>query len=65
MSDKATKRPFVNNNCIGCWACISVAPDYFDYNKEYLSEAKKCETYNEQDINNAISVCPVSAISWI
>ena len=65
MSNKVIKRPFVNNNCIGCGACISVASDYFDYNKNNLSEVKKCETYDEQEVNNAISVCPVKAIEWI
>ncbi|HBA45295.1 TPA: hypothetical protein DEG21_06085 [Patescibacteria group bacterium] len=44
---------------------MSVASEYFDYNNKNLSEAKICETYNEQDVNNAINVCPVSAISWI
>lgn len=60
-----TKRPFVNNNCIWCWACVAICWEVFDFLPEWLVKAKKLDKYNQSCINDAISSCPVDAISWI
>lgn len=49
--------------CIGCGACESIAPEYFEI-IDGLSEVKK--PYDEKDadlINEAIDSCPVQAIT--
>lgn len=49
----------VNDTCIGCGACVAVAPENFDYQEgvsvvinEEITEATK----------EALDVCPVGAI---
>lgn len=49
----------VNDTCIGCGACVAIAPDNFDYQEgvsvvtnEEISEATK----------EAVDACPVGAI---
>ena len=51
------------NKCIGCGACVSYAPEYFDFNDEGLSEAKTQESLDSEEVEQAIEVCPVGAIS--
>jgi len=65
LSDAWIKAPFVNENCIGCSACVAICPDVFDLSEEtYRAYVKKLENYDNPWINDAISACPVSAISW-
>jgi ferredoxin len=56
--------PKVNTSCIWCWACAAIASNYFTLNDEWYSVVKKSDIYNKKDIDNAISACPVDAISW-
>ncbi len=58
------KAPHVNETCIGCSACVAIAGEAFDLNDEGKSEVIECNSYNEEDIDNAIAACPVDAISW-
>jgi ferredoxin len=58
------KAPYVNETCIGCSACVAIAPEVFELNEEGLSVVIARDSYNEEDVNNAISACPVDAISW-
>jgi len=58
------KAPYVNETCIGCSACVAIAPEVFELNEEGLSVVIANDSYNEEDVNNAISACPVDAISW-
>lgn len=59
-----TKKPIVNSNCIGCGACVAICPNSFELNEEGMSEVIDNETYDESCVNDAISACPVDAISW-
>ena len=62
---KPVKRPFVNNSCIWCWACIAICPAVFDFTDDWLSKAKKLPTYEVPGLNDAISACPVDSIIWV
>ncbi len=58
------KKPTVNKNCIWCGACISIADEVFDFNEEWYSIIKKLDSYENKWVDDAISACPVNAISW-
>lgn len=58
------KVPVVNASCIGCGACVAVASEVFEMNEEWLSVAKALDNYEWKNVDDAISVCPVNAISW-
>ena len=61
---KDDKTPFVNEDCIGCSACVAICPDVFELNEDWKAFAKDLSEYDENEVNDAISACPVSAISW-
>ncbi len=51
--------------CVGCGLCVSSNEEYFEFNDEGLSTAKK-EDVNENDKKELINIaesCPVGAIS--
>ena len=50
--------------CIGCGACVSTCPDFFEL-QEDKSVAKKTETDDIGCAKEAASVCPVNAIKII
>lgn len=58
------KKLKVNENCIGCGACVSMAPNYFEFNEEGLSVAikKEISKEDEEEVMDASSSCPVDAI---
>lgn len=58
------KKVKVSENCIGCGACVSMAPNYFEFNEEGLSVAIKEEVSkeDEEEVLDACSSCPVDAI---
>lgn len=56
--------PHVNQDCIGCSACVAISPDVFDLNEEGKSEVIQRETYEGCDVDDSIAACPVDAISW-
>lgn len=61
------KKYIISDECIGCQACIGVAPDNFEMgkdNKAYLKKQPKTEK-EIQDSNQAIDICPVGAISIV
>lgn len=60
----AMKKPHVNSTCIGCGACAAIAGDVFDLDDMGLSCVKPLPEYPESETDDAISACPVSAISW-
>jgi ferredoxin len=68
LREAGFKAPFVNETCIGCSACVAICPDVFELNEEGKAFAKEntWEFYQniEEDIQNAVSACPVSAISY-
>lgn len=64
LQEAGIKSPDVNETCIGCSACVAIAPDVFELNDDGLSVVLNCESYNQDDVDNSISACPVDAISW-
>lgn len=57
------KKLEVNDNCIGCGACIAIDPEHFDFNDEGLSTVISNDNLETDELKNAIASCPVSAIS--
>lgn len=53
--------------CIGCGACIGVCPKVFKMNDEGMSTpiVEKVPTENEEEVRDAMEVCPVGAISEV
>ena len=56
--------PWVNEDCIWCSAWVAIAPEVFELNDEGKSEVVELGTYDESEVNDAISACPVDAIYW-
>ena len=60
-------KPKVNQEiCIGCGACASTCPEVFkmgDDGKSHVIEGADYEK-NKSCIDEAITNCPVQAISW-
>ncbi len=50
--------------CIGCGLCVSQNEDYFEFNDEGLSKAKKenVDENDKKDLLNIVESCPVGAI---
>ena len=55
--------------CIGCGACMSIAPDVFEMNEEGLATVKKdkaileeMEEEMQEDVLDALEGCPTGAI---
>lgn len=57
--------PDVNETCIGCSACVAIAGEVFELNDEGISEVVYRESYEDLDVDDSISACPVDAISWV
>ena len=57
------KKLCVNDNCIGCGACVSIDPEHFDFNENGLSSVIKNENLESENLQNAMHSCPVNAIS--
>lgn len=64
LKESWIKFPDVNETCIGCSACVAIADEVFELNDEWKSVVKYCESYNDKFVDDAISACPVDAISW-
>ena len=58
------RKPHVNSTCIGCAACTAISGDVFTLNDDGLSMVQTIENYEGHDVDDAISACPVNAISW-
>ena len=54
----------VNDSCIGCGACLSIADDVFEMNDEGLSSVKVDEVPEESvdNVKEAMESCPTGAI---
>jgi ferredoxin len=64
LSASGIRTPHVNETCIGCSACTAIAWEVFELDDEWKSVVIECSSYNEEDVDNSISACPVDAISW-
>ncbi len=59
------KTPYVDETCIGCWACVAICSDVFDLDDEWKAFAKDgMDSSNAVWIDDAISACPVTAIHY-
>lgn len=59
------KKIEVNNNCIGCGSCVSIANDVFEFNDEGYATVKKdvdISKVDDESVTDAAESCPVSAI---
>ena len=52
------------DSCIGCGACVSIAPEIFFFDEDGLAEAKREAVPKEAGIQ-ALESCPTSAISYV
>lgn len=52
------------NECTGCSLCESNLPDVFKLNDDNLSEVINSQGASEQEIQDTIDQCPVTAIHW-
>lgn len=59
------KKLKVNDNCIGCGACVAIDEKHFDFNENGLSHAISNENLDTDEVKNAIASCPVNAISIV
>ncbi len=64
LQEAKVKFPDVNEACIGCSACVAISDEVFELNDEGKSLVKACDSYDEKGVDDAISACPVDAISW-
>ena len=51
-----------DEKCIGCGACVAIDSEHFDFNEDGLSEAISQENLESENLQNAISSCPVNAL---
>lgn len=65
MSNDDVKVPYVNETCIWCSACVAICGDVFDLDDDGKAFAKDgMDSSNSNDIDDAISACPVNAIHY-
>ncbi len=58
------KKIIVNKEqCIGCGACVAIAPTHFEFDDEGKSTPISQEIIEDESLQNAIESCPTSAIS--
>jgi ferredoxin len=53
----------VNDNCIGCGMCISISPEIFEMNDEGQAQVISGQEDSCAEAQDAIDMCPVSAIA--
>ena len=61
------RKPHVKAGCIGCSACVAItSAEIFDLDQDGYSRVKHLGDYESRsvEIDDAISACPVSVISW-
>ena len=58
------RKPHVNSTCIGCAACTAISGDVFVFDDDGLSCVQQLSDYENRDVDDSISACPVNAISW-
>ncbi len=58
------KKIVVNQNqCIGCGACVAIAPENFEFDENGKSSVLSQENIESENVLNAVESCPTSAIS--
>ena len=54
-----------DSNCIGCGACVGIDNKHFDFNDSGLSSVISQDNLDDENLNQAIASCPVSAIRLV
>ncbi|MCP4523530.1 MAG: ferredoxin [Candidatus Gracilibacteria bacterium] len=54
---------YVNENCIGCSACVAICGQVFDLDDEGMAFPTKGQKQSSE-VDDAISACPVNAIHY-
>ncbi len=63
--ESEVKIPLVNDNCIGCGACVAICDSVFEMDDEGKAFTIKWMDSSKADcIDDAIWACPVSAIQY-
>jgi ferredoxin len=44
---------------------VAISDEVFDLDDEWLSVVQECWDYADKSVDDAISACPVDAISWV
>lgn len=60
-----SKKLFTDSeSCIWCWVCVAIAPEFFDFNKNWKAFTTNQPENKEQwdEVKNACDSCPVSVI---
>ena len=59
------KMPYVDQEeCTGCGLCEETCPGVFQLNEDGVAEVYNPEGASEEEIQEAIDVCPVECIHW-
>jgi ferredoxin len=59
------KKPVVElSDCSLCGVCVSVNSEVFRESDAGYIEVAECESYPEEDVNEAIKNCPENCIFW-
>jgi len=57
--------PIVKQNCIWCNACAIISPLVFEISEDsWISIVKELDNYENNEVDDSINACPVSAIKW-
>ena len=59
------KKLKVNDNCIGCGACVASYPDSFEFSDQGTSKATNNGEVDEATMEEMASICPVGAIEVV
>lgn len=54
---------YVNDDCIGCAACVAICWEVFDMDDEWKA-FPTANSKQTEDIDDAIMACPVNAIHY-
>ncbi len=52
------------DECVGCEACVEVCPGVFAMGPGDIAQVINPEGGTEEEINEAIEICPANCISW-
>jgi len=59
------KMPYVDQEeCTGCGLCEETCPGVFQLNEDGVAEVYNPEGASEEEIQEAIDICPVECIHW-
>ena len=65
-NDKLSQVPVIDlSRCTDCESCLEICPAVFKRNNETgIIEVVELSEYPEEDVYEAMSVCPTDCITW-